>query len=359
MLPQFNVFTGKQLEWKSLFEWQFVIVLLLAWLVLGFLSGLYPATILSSFDPVKALKSGLSDKSTGKFSRYFRKGLIVSQFAISAFMVVGAFSIQRQLDFIDKHNVGFNKNNVVVIGLTGEARRKSDVLKTELRRVAGVDACAATSVVPGKRVVFLSVRVPDLAGTTSAEDGSTDGTRTIRVLSVDSDYIKSLGLQLLEGRDFENSVSDSAGAFILNEAAVKEFNLKDRVGRPFEYTFTEIPKAGKIIGVVKDFNFASVHSPVEPLMMHIFPPMYSSLCVRVSGNDPSATLAKMEETWKSITELPFNYQFLDSSYDAMYKTERSTGKVITWFTLLALIIAALGLFGIVSCIKQNDLPAKS
>lgn len=348
-LPQFNLFTGKQLAWQSLFDLPFIISFLIAWLLLGFLSGSYPATILASFDPVNALKSGMSDKATSTFSLYFRKALIISQFTISAFMVVGAFTIHRQLNFIDNRNVGFNKNNVVIVPLTGEVRRNVDVLKNELRRIPGVEACAATSVAPGKRVVFLTVRIPDLAGTVSPDDNATDGTRTMRTLSVDADYIKSLGLTLLEGRNFiENSVADSAGAFIINEAAVREYNLKDPVGRPFEYTFSQPPKVGKIIGVVKDFNFASVHSPVEPLVMHIFPFMYSSLCVRLDGNNVTATLDRMEKAWKSISSLPFNYQFLDSSYDAMYRTERSTGEVITWFTVLALVIAALGLFGIVS-----------
>ncbi|HEX6226885.1 MAG TPA: ABC transporter permease, partial [Chryseolinea sp.] len=117
LLPEFNSFTGKQLGIKLFFDSRFIVLLLLAWLVLGFLSGLYPATILSSFDPVQALKSGVSAKGTGKFSVYFRKGLIVSQFTISAFMIVGAITIHRQLDFIDSRNVGFNKNNVVVLPL--------------------------------------------------------------------------------------------------------------------------------------------------------------------------------------------------------------------------------------------------
>ena len=348
LLPEFNSFTGKQLGLELFLHSELIVLLFVAWLALGFLSGLYPATILSSFDPVQALKSGISGKATSKFSLYFRKGLIVSQFTISAFMIVGAITIQRQLNFIDSRNVGFNKNNVIVLPLTGDARRKTDVLKNEINRVRGVEACAATSVVPGKRVMFLGVRVPALAGTV-AEDGTTDGSRAMRVMGVDADFIKSLGLNIVDGRDFTpNSVADSAGAFILNEAAVREFKLKDPVGSAFEYTFTAVPKVGKVIGVVKDFNFASVHAAVEPVMIHIFPPIYTTLCVRVDGNNLATTLKELEEAWESVTSFPFSYQFLDSSYDAMYKTERSTGQIITSFTVLALIIAGLGLFGIVS-----------
>jgi putative ABC transport system permease protein len=348
LLPQFNAFTGKQLVLSLLIQPDFVLILFAAWIILGFLSGLYPATILSSFDPVQALKSRVQGKGTGKFSIYFRKGLIVSQFTISAFMVVGALTIHQQLEYIDSRDVGFSKNNVIVLPLTGDARGKLPTLKAELSRVQGVEACAATSVVPGKRVMFLGVRVPSLAGT-DAGDGTTDGSRSMRVIGADEDFAKSLALTFTAGRNFElNSVADSAGAFILNEAAVREFQLKDPVGSPFEYTYTEVPKVGHVIGVVKDFNFASVHGAVEPVMIHIFPQIYSTLCVRINGNNVPATIDRMKAAWDGVTSFPFSYQFLDASYDAMYKTERSTGKVITTFTGLALIIAALGLFGIVS-----------
>jgi putative ABC transport system permease protein len=347
LLPEFNVFTGKELDLKLLFSPEFLLLVLVAWLVLGFLSGLYPATILSSFNPIQALKSRVNDQATGKFSVYFRKGLIVSQFTISAFMVVGAFTIQQQLDFIDSRNVGFNKNNVIVLPLTGDARSKLDALKNEINQVPGVESCAATSVVPGKRVMFLGVRIPALAGTV-AEDGTTDGSRSMRVIGADEDFAKSLGLTFAEGRNFENSVADSSGAFILNEAAVREFRLKDPVGSQFEYNFIDVHKVGHVIGVVKDFNFASVHDAVEPVMIHIFPPIYTTLCVRVNGNDLHATIEQLGQTWERVTSFPFSYQFLDSNYDAMYKTERATGNIITAFTALALIIAGLGLFGIVS-----------
>lgn len=348
LMPEFNSFTGKQLTPALFLEKELLLLLIASWVVLGFLSGLYPATILSSFDPVQALKSQINGKGTGKLAVYFRKGLIVSQFTISAFMVVGALSIQRQLKFIDSRNVGFNKNNVIVLPLTGEPRRKLDAIKNEIGRVQGVEACAATSVVPGKRVMFLGVRIPSLAGT-EAEDGSTDGSRSMRVIGADEDFAKSLGLTFVEGRNFEpNNVADSAGAFILNEAAVREFKLKDPVGSAFEYTYAEVPKVGKVIGVVKDFNFASVHAKVEPVVIHILPMIYTTLCVRVNGGNLPATIDKMQTAWEGVTDFPFSYQFLDSSYDAMYKTERATGKIITSFTALALVIAGLGLFGIVS-----------
>jgi putative ABC transport system permease protein len=347
LLPEFNSFAGKELQLKLFLDPQFIMILFVAWLILGFLSGLYPATILSSFDPVQALKSSVSTKGSGKFSIYLRKGLIVSQFTISAFMIVGAITIQRQLNFIDSRNVGFNKNNVIVLPLTGDAYKKMEALKTEINRVPGVEACAASSVVPGKRVMFLGVRIPALAGT-EAEDGSTDGSRPMRVIGADDGFVKSLGLEIVAGRNFENSKADSAGAFLLNEAAVREFKLKDPVGSAFEYTSTDVPKIGQVVGIVKDFNFASVHAAVEPVMIQIYPQLYNTICVRVNSSNLSATIENIEKAWEGVTSFPFSFQFLDSTYDAMYKTERATSQIITSFTVLALTIAGLGLFGIVS-----------
>jgi putative ABC transport system permease protein len=126
------------------------------------------------------------------------------------------------------------------------------------------------------------------------------------------------------------------------------------VGSAFEYTSTQVPKVGQVIGVVKDFNFASVHAAVEPVMIHIFPDIYTTLCVRVDGSNLPATIDQLRQAWDGVTSFPFSYQFLDTTYDAIYKTERATGKIITSFTILALIIAGLGLFGIVSfCVSQR------
>lgn len=349
LIPQFNTFSGKQFDLSFLADPRFIGIVLLAWIALGFLAGFYPAMVLSSFNPIQALKSSGSSGKTNKISLYFRRGLMISQFAISAFMIVSAFTIQKQLNFIEKRNIGFNKNNVIVLPLTGEARQKVEVIKNEISNLNTVEATAATSVVPGKRIFILNVRIPDLAGTQVNNQGADDGVREMRVMGVDHDFIKTLGLQIVEGRDFTvENAADAQEAFLLNEAAVKYFNLKDPVGKPFEYLFSREPKKGKIIGIVKDFNFASVHSAVEPVMIHIYPPFYSNLCIRLKTENVAASITEIEKTWKSSVATPFSYFFLDASYDAMYKSEKTTGSVITCFTILALVIACLGLFGIVS-----------
>lgn len=349
LLNSFNTFTGKHIDPSTLVSGQYLLMVVVALLVIGFLSGFYPATVLSSFNPVQALKSTAQSGRSNKFSLGLRRGLIVFQFAISSFMIVCAVIIQQQLKYIGTRSVGFNKNNVMVVSLPYAVREKIDVIKTEIGKVPAVESSAISSVVPGKRVVYLRVRVPDLAGQQSTVQGTDDGTRTMRVMAADEDFIKTLGLDIVEGRDFSHeNPSDTENAFILNEAAVKEFNLKDPVGRPFEYTFGT-SKKGSIIGVVKDFNFASVHTAVEPLMIHFQTNFFSTLSIRLkSGDDLPSTIAQIEEAWKKAVNLPFRYNFLDTTYDSLYRSERATGRVMTWLTMLTVVIACLGLFGIVS-----------
>jgi len=348
LIPQFNIVTDKDFDIRVLLNAKFAGMMLIAWIILGFLSGFYPATILSSFNPLKALKTGVNSEKTSKVSLYLRRGLTVSQFTISTLMIVSAITIRNQLEFIEGRNTGFNKNNVVVVPLVSDARQKVEVLKNEISKLEIVESCAATSVVPGKRIFILVVRIPDLAGSDVTAQGTDDGTREMRVMGVDHDFVRTLGLQIVDGRNFSpDNAADAEGAFLLNEAAVKEFNLTDPVGKPFEYVFRQTKK-GKVIGVVKDFNFASVHDPVEPLMLHIYPQFYSTLCIRLKTENVQAGIEEIESAWKKVSSVPFSYQFLDATYDAMYKADRTTSKTIMYFTALSIIIAGLGLFGIVS-----------
>lgn len=205
---------------------------------LALLAGLYPATVLSSFDPIQALRSGqLAGKSSG-LGLALRRGLTVFRFAISSFMIVCAFSIRQQMQFIARRDLGFDKEHVVTLPLIDEARGRYGTLKEEMLRLPEVQQASVSSVVPGRRVVYLTVRIPDLAGKKNSAETEPDGTTNMRVLSVDGDFVKTIGLQIVAGRDFSTtSTADIAGSFLLNEAAVKEFGLTDAVGRPFEFVY--------------------------------------------------------------------------------------------------------------------------
>jgi putative ABC transport system permease protein len=248
------------------------------------------------------------------------------------------------MNLINSLDPGFNKNNVIVVSMRGDVYERNRTFKEEVEKLKEVEYSSFTSTIPGKRVVFLTVRIPELASTLGE---TSDGSFNMRVLAVDEDFVKTLQLKIVDGRDFsiENG-ADKESAFLLNEAAVKEFNLKDPVGKQFEYLF-RAQKKGTIIGIVKDFNYASIHSKVEPLMIHIMP-WRSFLCVRLNTSNPSKSIDDIERIWKQLSSAPFTYSFLDESYDALYKSERVMTELITYLTVLALAFAGLGLFGIVS-----------
>jgi putative ABC transport system permease protein len=350
-MPWFNTLTGKELSPIILVSGMFPTIALTVWITLGFLSGLYPAILLSSYNPVQVLRSGFNSKS-GKMSLHLTRSLIMFQFAVSAMMIVCTLTIGRQMKFIESLDIGFTKENVLVLRLSGDSRDKVQTLKHEIEKLKEVISTSAMSVVPGTRVSVKSVRIPGLAGTQPDSEGNDDGSRSMRTLVVDHDVIKTLGLQIKEGRDFTVGDGDREHAFILNEAAVKEFDLKDPIGKPFEYTFRDYPKSGQIIAVVKDFNFASIHNTIEPLMMHITP-SYSVLCVRLETKNINESIAAIESSWRRVCSAPLNYSFLDSTYDALYKSDKATGKIVSFFTFLAIVIACLGLFGVISFIARQ------
>jgi putative ABC transport system permease protein len=351
-MPWFNTLTGKELSPLILINGMFPAIALTLWVTLGFLSGLYPAMLLSSYNPVQVLRSGFNSKS-GKMSVHLTRSLIMFQFAVSAMMIVCTLTIRNQMKFIETLDIGFTKENVLVLRLSGDARDKIQTLKQEIEKLNEVISTSAMSGIPGTRVPVKSVRIPGLAGTQPDSEGNDDGSRSMRTLVVDHDVIKTLGLQIKEGRDFsEVGEGNREHSFILNEAAVKAFELKDPIGKPFEYTFRDYPRSGEIIAVVKDFNFASIHSTVDPLLLHITPG-YSVLCVRLETKNIQESIAAIESSWKRVCSAPINYSFLDSTYDALYKSDKATGKIVSYFTILAIVIACLGLFGVISFIARQ------
>ena len=218
---------------------------------------------------------------------------------------------------------------------------------------------APSSVIPGERVHIMTVRVPDLATADAGNDNQQEdnGIRGMRIMSGDEDLAETFGLQIVAGRDLSKEmVTDASEGFLLNEAAIREFGLEEEpIGRRFEYIYgLPTPKTGRIVGVIKDFNYASLHTEVEPLMIHVLPQHAAYLNVLINTDDVKQTLGKMEQIWSEFQpSLPFEYFFLDSHYDDQYKTEMSMGQIITSFTLLAVIIACMGLYGLASFITEQ------
>lgn len=359
LIPAFNDFTGKLLD-RNVFKNQTLIIgLSLTYLIVSTLSGFYPSFFLSRFKPLRALKSNvLAGKGTNG-TLYLRRGLVILQFGISIFLIIGANTVYNQLQYIENKDLGFSKEQVVVINLSGRGRLSNvETIKQQILTDPSIIAVARSSAIPGERVHVMSVRVPDLAAQDADDQGQQDnGVRGMRIMSGDEDLVEVYGIEIIEGRDLSKEmVTDASEGFLLNEAAIREFGLEENpVGRRFEYIYgLPQPKVGRIIGVMKDFHYASLHTEVEPLMIHVLPQHAAYLNVRLKTGNVKEALASIEKTWLSIVPtVPFDYFFLDSNYDNQYRAETSMGQIITFFTLLAVVIACMGLFGLASFITEQ------
>ncbi|MBU1014507.1 MAG: ABC transporter permease [Bacteroidetes bacterium] len=356
VLPGFNVITGKTLTLSVLANLPLLGSIIVIFLFVGFISGSYPSLFLSNFNPLVVLKSN-TISGHSKTALFLRRGLVILQFSISIILIIGALIIYAQIKYIQNKDLGFDKKDIVVLRLTNTIREEQiSILKNEFKSIPEIASATGTSVIPGDRVHFLTVRLPDQVDEniqTTDEDG---GVFTMRVLLADEDVINTFGIQIKEGRGFSSEFgTDSDAAFLINEAAVEWLELKDPVGTRFEYLYAlPQPKKGQIIGVMKNFHYASLHADVEPIMIHISPMLKQYLSIKVNSKDVKNVIALIEQKWVSVfPSIPFEYFLLESSYNEMYKSEINMGQIITYFTFLAILIACLGLFGLASYIMEQ------
>ena len=311
-------------------------------LFIGVLAGSYPAFILSSFRPAEVLKK---PSSSGRRGFTLRKGLVVAQFAISITLLICTAFIYAQLDYMKNRSMGFDEEAVVVIPIRDESLRQStDGIKNEVLQHPAVLQASAAALYPGGPVGRMRFRLED-----------NEELLTPRVLWGDHEFLGALGMELVAGRDFSRErVTDADEAFIVNETAVRQMGWKDpesALGKRFtriQGSSSDDQTEGQIIGVVKDFHFRSLRSEIEPLVIHLWPwPNYILARIRADGV-PDA-LAFLEQTWQTFDPVhPFEYVFLDAQFDALYRNEEQLTQIIAVFTILAIFVACLGLFGLIS-----------
>ncbi len=333
ILPLFNSLSGKHLAVN--YSRNLTLLLFVAGIVFftGLVSGLYPSLFLSAFQPIKILKGMFKDSFN--VSR-FRKSLVVLQFTISTVFIVCTFIIVSQLRFIHTKELGLDREYVVMIPIhEQEILHRYETAKNEFLKGNSVVSVSATTFYPGQtwRQNFWKEGQPE------------DTYPHIRWISVDHDFIKTMGIELKEGRDFSlDFASDVNKAYILNETAVRELGWNSPLGKAFE-----IIERGKIIGVVKDFHFLSLHSEIEPVVLVLYPEGFNQFAVRIRSENIPEALSFLEETWNSLAvEQAFEYRFLDQEFDALYKSEMRLEKIFTWVSILSVLIACLGLFGLAS-----------
>lgn len=337
IFPLFNQLSGKSITLDALLSLPFLAGTVLVLILISFSAGAYPALYLSRLKPVVSLKGTTMRSSNSSF----RKGLIIFQFAVSTFFLAAMFVVLQQLNYMQSKDLGYDSDQIIVLDGDGFPQVQSDFSK-----IAGVENVAGVpQLIPGL-----------LPRSTYRSQGMTiDTTAQMLHYGTTPSFIETMGIKLLSGRNFiETSKSDEQEAFILNEAAVRELGLEnaDAINKPFSMLVPpleggkEVWRHGVIVGVVEDFHSQSLYSKIEPLVLYLSYDLNLAL-VRCKSN--TATIEAMETAWKKINpNAPFNYFFLDDRIQQQYKSEVRLGNLIGIATGLAVVIACLGLLGLVA-----------
>jgi len=331
LLPLFNSISGKELTFNILNNSEILLVILGVAIFTGILSGIYPALVMSAFKPVKVLKGSFR---LGSGNKIFRKILVTSQFVLTIVLITGTVVVNRQLHFVQNKSLGFNKDQLLCIKLPGELNRKFDLIKDRLQENRGVINIAGVSYPPSG--ILRSADVNDWEGRKS------DNPFLTYILSASYDFVKTMQVKMDQGRFYSKEFkTDTAEGCIINVAALNAMDMKSPVGKKV--------LGLKILGVMQDFNFTSLHSKVAPLLIYYDPTEIKYLLIRIQPNNVSRTISSLDETWTKIaSDFPFEYSFLDEQIDKLYSADQRAGNVINVFSFLALFIACLGIFGLAS-----------
>jgi putative ABC transport system permease protein len=336
LLPPFNELAGKQISTGILNNPRNILTLFAASVAIGLLAGLYPAWVLSSFKPITVLKGKFSTSTRGII---LRKGLVVAQFTISIALIIATIIVYNQMAHMRKQDLGFNKEQVMVIDTKGEEAKFA--LNLAVRDLRGVVSTAMSSSVPGGGNPGAYSEIENSKGDLQIAN--------LDLYFVDYDYIPGYKMKMVAGRSFSKEFgTDTTKAMVINEAAAKLFGYKspqEAIGKRFKQWGRE----GQIIGVVKNFNFRSLQQEIKPITMRIEPNGANLLSVKVPATNLPATIAAIEGKWKTlIPNRPFSYFFLDDFFDKQYRSEERFAKLFVNFAILAVFISCLGLLGLAS-----------
>nr|NQU90955.1 ABC transporter permease [Bacteroidota bacterium] len=329
--PEFNNVVGQEISIGYLENPIFLVYLLAGALFIGIIAGLYPAFYMTSFQPVLVMKGNITRGSGGAT---LRRLLLIIQFIISTALIIGTLLIVKQINFLKNRHLGFNGEQVVYFDLNRELLKKKDVLKGALDQNSNVQEVSYSTFSPGGMGGDNYTRL-------------VEGTRrTFYYIMTDPSFVDVIDLELVAGRNFHSdSKAEIGSAIILNETAVKTFELENPLGTRIELFDT----VGTVVGVVKDFHFKSLHEEVEPISILYLPDWSGSVLIKINTSNVPETMAFIEETCKDMSmDFTMDYKFLDDGFDALYKSEEKFATLIVYFSVLAIFIACLGLYGLVS-----------
>ena len=345
-IPLLNQFTGKSIEFNPIANPGLGLLILGGGIVIGILAGIYPALVLSGFQPIKVLKN-MRFTGSGSSTPRLRQALVVVQFTLSALLIISTLIVYRQTNYLNDKDLGFNKEQVLYFQIRDSVETALETFKTELKRSSNILSVTSGYGLPGDQFAGDRVKIP---GNGEEKEYPSN------VFIGDHDYVKTLGLKVIAGRDFSREMStDAAEAFLINETAVKEFGFESpekAIGRRINWDKWEPDslnpvKKGKVIGVVQDFHYKSLHEKVTASVIQISSQENFKVAVKFNTADVNNTIAYITAVWNRFSPgYPLDYNFMDETYGKMYKAEEKLGSLLWIFTVMAIIVGCMGLFGL-------------
>jgi putative ABC transport system permease protein len=337
---------------NRLFDWDLAIdfvqnpwlaLLLLGMLLfVGILSGSYPALIMAALKPARVLKGNFSLKGNS----WLRGGLVVFQFSIAVLLTIASFVAKNQLAYIQNKNLGFNKEQILNLSFPVELQIPETTarIKTALQEVIGVKSVSLSANYPGGS---------DFGVPAVAKGFTPENMPPMRCLVVDEDFLDTYEIELAAGRGFSKAFPSDRSAYLVNETAAKVLGWESPLEEAMAMPVVERPE-GKIIGVVKDFHFRSLHEQISPLYLFMEPTWFSGLSIKLNTQDLPRTLGALEQKWKDVVpDFPFDYSFFDTYFDALHQAEQRTSQIVAWFTGIAILVSCMGLFGIATFVAEQ------
>jgi putative ABC transport system permease protein len=345
LTPSFNQLIDKELSLDLIRNRTGLVFLIALVIIIGIASGFYPAFVLASYNPAEVLKGTMSP---GSMSKRLRGILVVFQFTVSIIIIIGSIIVYNQLNFMTKKDLGFDKDNLVVIRRVDAFWRQMESFRTQLLEIPGVEKAGFSRAVPGtsfNNSAFFK------------DDDPEKNTYLLNQTAVSFDFPEALGVQLTKGRFFSHEYSTDTTAVLINEAAVKSLGLQDPVGKfILQPIGPDQWQRLKIIGIMKDFNIESMHKAIAPVCFTFNGggPGDQFSIVRISGKDIPATISAIEGVWNNFTsDMPFQYDFFTDRWNNLYAAEMKTGRIFLIFSFLAIFIACIGLIGLVTYITNK------
>lgn len=348
IVPSLNAFTEKSIQFNPFTNPALALIIIAGGIVIGMLAGIYPALVLSGFQPIKVLKNM---KLTGSSVPWLRQALVVVQFALSALLIVSAIIVYRQTNFLNNTDLGFNKEQVLYFQVRDSLASNPKTLetfKTELKRSPGVVSVTSGYGLPGDQFAGDGISIQTKEG---------EKEYPANVFIGDYDYVKTLGLRIIAGRDFSRDMStDEREAFIINETAVKELGYgtpEKAIGQPMSWnewapkdTMNKV-KRGKVIGVVQDFHYKSMHEKLSTSVIQLYPQIVFKVAAKLKTGDIKNTITYITNVWNNFSPgYPLDYKFMDESYGKMYTSENKLASLLWIFTIMAIVVGCMGLFGL-------------